>query len=295
MAPALRMTEDPGVEPLSDTSPGARSPRNGAPRTSWARRVLAPRKGGVDARADVFTSDVAATSGGPRRDIQALRAIAVAAVVAYHAFPASLPGGFIGVDVFFVVSGYLVGGALVAEAVSTGRVALLRFYARRLRRIAPLATVVALVTMGFAAVTDSPLRLILWGSPAHVASVTRDGLSSLLGVANLWFGFSDVGYVMNDYVSPFLHYWSLGVEEQFYLVAPLAVILAFRGGRKVELSPSPRCHCWRMTSPPGGSLLGESRRFTIPFLVPGSSASACLWRSRCPGCVPTRHVARRRR
>ena len=155
------------------------------------------------------------------------------AVVAYHVVPVRLPGGFVGVDVFFVVSGYLVGGALVAEVASTGGVALRRFYARRLRRIAPLATVVALVTIVFAAFTESPVRLILWGSPAAIASVTRDGMSGVLGVANLWFGFSDAGYVMNDYMSPFLHYWSLGVEEQFYIIAPFALVLAFRAGRKI--------------------------------------------------------------
>ena len=211
----------------------ARSTLGAALRPSTGRLLGAAKLLGAHGSADSVRGDASGTLGGRRRDIQALRALAVIAVFAYHVAPGSLPGGFVGVDVFFVVSGYLVGGALVAEVASTGRVALGRFYARRLRRIAPLATVVALVTIVFAAFTESPLRLILWGSPAAIASVTRDGISSVLGVANLWFGFSDVGYVMNDYVSPFLHYWSLGVEEQFYLVAPFALMLAFRAGRKV--------------------------------------------------------------
>lgn len=177
--------------------------------------------------------DQADVPTGKRRDIQALRAFAVMAVVTYHVVPQLLPGGFIGVDVFFVVSGYLVGGALVAEADATGRVALRRFYARRIRRIAPLATVVTAVTLVGAALTLSPLRLILWGSPIGLPSITRDGIASVLGVSNLWFGYSDVGYVMNSYVSPFTHFWSLGVEEQFYFVAPIAIAFAFRGGRKI--------------------------------------------------------------
>lgn len=184
--------------------------------------------------ADHSTAGHITVSAKDRRfDIQALRALAVLAVFAYHVVPERLPGGFVGVDVFFVVSGYLVGGALVAEVLATGRVAFGRFYARRLRRIAPLATTVAVVTLVGAALTVSPLRLVLWGLPAGVSTYTRDGLASQLGVANLWFGVSDVGYAANSYLSPFTHYWSLGVEEQFYLFAPLAIALAFRLGRKV--------------------------------------------------------------
>lgn len=189
---------------------------------------LAPGRTAAPLDSDAFTE-----LKKRRKDIQALRALAVTAVVAYHLVPSSLPGGFVGVDVFFVVSGYLVGGALVAEVQSTGRVALRRFYARRIRRIAPLATVVAVVTIAVAAAAKSPLRLTLWGPPVEFASITRDGVASVLGVANLWLGFSNAGYVMHDYVSPYLHYWSLGVEEQFYFFAPFAIVLAFRAGRKV--------------------------------------------------------------
>ncbi len=211
----------------------ARSKLGAAPHVGLARRFAATKGIVRQPRADVLKADSTAPSSVRRRDIQALRAFAVMAVFAYHTVPERLPGGFVGVDIFFVVSGYLVGGALVGEAMSTGRVALARFYARRVRRIAPLATVVAVVTIVATSFTTSPLRLILWGSPAGVASVTRDGIASVSGVANLWFGVSNRGYAMDSYVSPFTHYWSLGVEEQFYLVAPFAIVLAFRAGRKV--------------------------------------------------------------
>lgn len=200
--------------------------------TSGAEVTTADRTD-VDSPDDTLPESSYHLSGTRRGDIQALRALAVIAVFAYHAVPEHFPGGFVGVDVFFVVSGYLVGGALVAEVSSTGRLALRRFYARRVRRIVPLATVVAAVTLIAAIFTTSPLRLVIWGSPPGLASVTRDGISSVLGISNLWFGVSDVGYAMNSYVSPFTHYWSLGVEEQFYVVAPLAIAVAFRGGRAI--------------------------------------------------------------
>lgn len=87
-----------------------------------------------------------------RADLQVLRAVAVVVVVVFHAWPTVLPGGFLGVDVFFVISGFLVGGALVREASVTGRIDIMAFAARRVRRLVPAATVVIVATVAAAAV-----------------------------------------------------------------------------------------------------------------------------------------------
>lgn len=186
---------------------------------------------GTDDRVSTF--DVLATPASPsqdgrRGDIQALRAFAVAAVFAYHLAPQWVPGGLVGVDVFFVISGFLVGGALVRESVRTGTVALSRFYARRIRRIVPLASVVIMASVIGSALLTSPLGLVVWGPTPLQPTVTRDALSATLGISNLWFGVSDHGYMAGAFVSPFTHFWSLGIEEQFYVLAPLLIVALFR-------------------------------------------------------------------
>jgi peptidoglycan/LPS O-acetylase OafA/YrhL len=154
---------------------------------------------------------------GYRPDIEGLRAVAVLAVVAYHAVPGWLPGGYVGVDVFFVISGFLITGLLWRELERSGRVSLAGFYARRARRLLPAAMLVLVVTMVASALILPPLQ---------VASVWKDGLACALYVGNYRFAAAKVDYLAPSTPSPFTHYWTLGVEEQFYLLWPLLLVAA---------------------------------------------------------------------
>ncbi|MDN4173718.1 acyltransferase family protein [Nocardioides sp. SOB77] len=151
-----------------------------------------------------------------RGDIQGLRAIAVLVVVASHAGVAWLPGGYVGVDVFFVISGYLIAGLLYREVDRDGRFSLLSFWSRRARRILPAATVVTAVTV---------LTALAWFSLLDARQVVEDSLWAAFFAANLHFARQDVDYFAADLgVSPLQHYWSLAVEEQFYVVWPLLLL-----------------------------------------------------------------------
>jgi len=159
----------------------------------------------------------------PRLDIQGLRAVAVVLVVLGHVGVPGLTGGFIGVDVFFVVSGFLITGLLLREWEATGRIRLGAFFARRARRILPLATVVLMATAGYAAATLPASR---------VDELATDARWSALFLANVHFARVDGDYFAQDRAtSPVQHFWSLGVEEQFYLVWPalLALVLVLAG------------------------------------------------------------------
>jgi peptidoglycan/LPS O-acetylase OafA/YrhL len=159
-------------------------------------------------------------AGGPalrrfRPDIEGLRAVAVVTVVLAHAGLA-LPGGFVGVDVFFVISGFLITRQLVDELDARGRVDLARFYARRCRRILPAATLVLLVTL---------LACWWWLSPLRVPAVTLDAALAAVSGVNWRLGVTGTDYfAATTAPSPFQHYWSLSVEEQFYLVWPLLLV-----------------------------------------------------------------------
>ncbi len=152
-----------------------------------------------------------------RGDIQGLRALAVLAVVIYHAVHAALPGGFVGVDVFFVISGFLIAGILIREQQSTGTISLPAFWARRVRRLLPATLVVAIVTLAVATVRMEQFPLVR----------TFDNAAwSLLSLANVHFANSPTGgYFANPVENPFLHFWSLSVEEQFYVFLPLLLLL----------------------------------------------------------------------
>ncbi len=155
-----------------------------------------------------------------RPEIQALRALAVVAVVVYHLFPARLSGGFVGVDVFFVVSGYLISSHLLREAGSTGGVSVLRFWARRIRRLLPASLLVALVAL--------VAVVILVPQPLWQQFASEIAAASLY-VENWQLAANAVDYLAQDNAaSPVQHYWSLSVEEQFYLIWPILVLLAAR-------------------------------------------------------------------
>ena len=164
---------------------------------------------------------VASPQGGFRSDVEGIRGLAVIVVVLFHAGLAGLVGGFIGVDVFFVISGFLITGLLLREHERTGRIGLLQFYARRARRLLPAAIVVLVATLVVALNVVDPLD-----RPA----VGLDGASAALSIANIRFALASGDYFSSVAApSPFLHYWSLAVEEQFYLVWP-AMILLVAGG-----------------------------------------------------------------
>lgn len=158
-----------------------------------------------------------------RPDIQGIRALAVLLVVIFHA-NGPAPGGFIGVDVFFVVSGFVIGGSLFAEADRTGSISLASFYKRRIRRLLPALAVAIAVTLALSAVLASPL------GPQSAAAGT--GIAALLFASNYYLATSGSGYFeVQAEANPLLHLWSLSVEEQFYFLLPAIVALTWWIGR----------------------------------------------------------------
>ncbi len=148
-----------------------------------------------------------------RGDIDGLRAIAIVLVVGYHVGLPFFGGGFIGVDVFFVISGFLISRNLLREAESSARIGLAGFWARRVRRLVPALALVVIATLIIGTFVIARFEL---------ASVARQGASASLYVSNVLFAGDAQDYFAADLSSsPFLHTWSLGVEEQFYLVWPL--------------------------------------------------------------------------
>jgi len=167
-------------------------------------------------------------SGRFRGDIQGLRAIAVGTVMVGHTGLGSFQGGFVGVDVFFVISGFLITQLLLVEAERDGRVSMRGFYGRRARRILPAASLVLLVT-----VAASLLLLNL----LDALDAMKDAIWAALFAGNVRFALESVDYFAQDEApSPIQHYWSLAVEEQFYLVWPLLILLACSWRVAVRLS-----------------------------------------------------------
>jgi peptidoglycan/LPS O-acetylase OafA/YrhL len=158
-----------------------------------------------------------------RSDIQGLRGIAVLLVVLYHA-GLNISGGFSGVDIFFVISGFVIGGVLLTELERTDRIDLKRFYTRRVRRLLP-ALALMVTTVALAGVLLAP-----------VAGHRDDGITGILASlfsANAYLVHSGAGYFAPDEaLNPFLHTWTLAVEEQFYIVFPTLLVLAWVLGHR---------------------------------------------------------------
>jgi peptidoglycan/LPS O-acetylase OafA/YrhL len=156
-----------------------------------------------------------------RPDIDGLRAVAVVAVVLYHAWPNYFAGGFIGVDIFFVISGYLITSIIVSD-LERGRFHILDFYARRIGRLFPALLLVLAATIGFGWLVLLPAEFRQAG--LHVAA-GGTFVSNLV----LW---HESGYFDNAAITkPLLHLWSLGIEEQFYALWPVLLWVVFRRGR----------------------------------------------------------------
>lgn len=143
-----------------------------------------------------------------RVDLQILRAVAVLSVAIYHFWPSALPGGFAGVDVFFVISGFLITSLIAREIERTGKLNLANFWIRRIRRIFPAAaTVIVFVVIAVAT----------FGGPRQISSLASHTIASVFSAENflLWWESTDYDAGTNS-ASPLQHYWSLAVEEQFF-------------------------------------------------------------------------------
>lgn len=159
--------------------------------------------------------------------LDGLRALAVIAVMIYHADPSWLPGGFLGVEVFFVISGYLITLLLMAERERDGRINLGAFWMRRARRLLPALFAVM-------------VALAIWttiAKPEALGKVRGDLIAGFFYVSNwfqIWVG---AGYASSGDFAPLRHLWSLAVEEQFYLVWPLVMAVVLRGGTRRVARP----------------------------------------------------------
>lgn len=158
-----------------------------------------------------------------RPDIDGLRAFAVIAVVLFHAFPQTIPGGFIGVDVFFVISGFLISGHIYADVVK-GRFNVFAFYGRRVMRIYPalLLVILCCLCLGWRVLFSTELR-----------SLFRDAAAASVFISNIVFWRTANYFAPSAESQPLLHLWSLGVEEQFYIFWPLWLVLMGRRWRLV--------------------------------------------------------------
>jgi peptidoglycan/LPS O-acetylase OafA/YrhL len=213
-----------------------------------------------------------------RADIDGLRALAVLPIVIFHLGVKKLSGGFIGVDIFFVISGYLIGGPLLNQ-VFERRYSLADFYARRFRRIVPAL-----------AVTLAATTLAMWfvGLPVPMVDYARSLIAAMLSVSNIFF-WNSAGYFDPAADSkPLLHTWSLGVEEQFYLLFPL-IVLATRGaGRRgvitilaVIAAVSFAASCWGVKAEPTATFyLLHTRIWELLIGVLASQIPAGLLKAR---------------
>ena len=165
--------------------------------------------------------------GEVRADIQALRAIAVGAVMVFHLWPNRLTGGYVGVDVFFVISGFLITSHLLGEIDTTGRLRPTRFWARRAKRLVPASTTVLLLTA---------VGVVIWVPKALWRQFLTEIIASTVQAQNWLLAHDSVDYLAaNNSPSPTQHFWTLSAEEQFYVALPLLLLLAIVLARVLRL------------------------------------------------------------
>ncbi len=227
-----------------------------------------------------------------RKDIQGLRAIAVGAVLLYHAGVPGLTGGYVGVDMFFVISGFLITTHLLGQLERHGRVNFGEFYAKRIRRILPASFVVLILSV---------VGAVIWYPPILMDDVRRGAIATALYIPNLLFAADGTNYLASGTPSLFQHYWSLGIEEQFYLLWPLVLSLGFvlmRGNRRVlfvgvaAVVVGSFAYCVHLTglSQPDAFFLLPSRMWELGagglaafvlssprFRIPGAFADSLAW------------------
>ncbi|PQP80163.1 acetyltransferase [Paenibacillus sp. PCH8] len=211
--------------------------------------------------------------------LDGLRAIAVLAVIAYHLNLDFIPGGLLGVGIFFVLSGYLITDILVSQWQDHGRIALGDFWVRRARRLLPGMLTMTAVVMIWLLVTD----------PSRLTALRGDIVSGVLYISNWWYIFHNVSYFESfGPPSPFGHFWSLAVEEQFYLIWPLlliaAIVLFKRKGWLVvfivvaaELSAGAMAIMYNPDLDPSRVYYGTDTR---AFALLAGAALAVVWPSR---------------
>ncbi|WP_022885758.1 acyltransferase family protein [Glaciibacter superstes] len=160
-----------------------------------------------------------------RSDLQGLRAIAVGLVLLYHSGVSVLSGGYVGVDAFFVISGFLITTHLLESLARDSRINFGEFYAKRARRILPASLFVAAATI---------VAALIWVPPLQMRAVVRDAIATAFYVPNMLFASNGTDYLAETTPSVFQHYWSLGVEEQFYIFWPLLIWLGYLLVRRSE-------------------------------------------------------------
>lgn len=156
--------------------------------------------------------------------LDGIRAIAVIAIIIYHLNPQWLTGGFLGVDTFFVISGYLITSLLLTEYHNTGKIELASFWLRRFKRLIPA---VLFLVMGV-------LVLTLIFMPTEIQKVRADSIAAIFYVSNWWYIMQNVDYFEQFAVQPLKHLWSLAIEEQFYLVFPIVLLALITFLRRVK-------------------------------------------------------------
>lgn len=225
----------------------------------------------------------AGTAERYRPEIDGLRAIAVLSVIAYHASATILPGGFLGVDVFFVISGYLITRHIYSD-LEAGRFALSRFYLKRVRRIAPALLLVCALTVPFA------IWLML---PDDLQNYGQSLFASVASVNNVLLWLTTDYFSLATAFKPLVHSWSLGIEEQYYVLVPLLLALAWRVAGRAgvtgvllvgSIGSLVAMELWRRADPSGNFYLLPSRFWEL-----GLGGLAGLYKERCSRAIPA-HV-----
>lgn len=161
-----------------------------------------------------------------RPEIDGLRAVAVLPVIFFHTGLSYFSGGYIGVDVFFVISGYLI-TTIILNDIEAGTFSIAKFYERRIRRILPALTVVLLVCLPFA---------YYWLMPTQLTEFSQSLIAVPLFASNILFWLKTGYFETTSELKPLLHTWSLAVEEQYYLFFPLLLIFLSRFGKRIKLA-----------------------------------------------------------